>query len=294
MDKNLLVKHIEEKYPSFRKKDFNTDDYGWANYVLVVDNKVIFRFPRDEESKKSLYLEQKVLPNLKYKLSVPIPEFIYSSTDEEKFTYVGYEIIDGKPLDSEGFKLLKEEEKECFAEDISKFLSELHTFSFQTYFPNKIDMEEAKGNWRELLKEINEFVFPLLNEKERAWTTELFNNFLREDNNFNYNQCLIHGDLGSDHILYDYEKRKISGIIDFGDIQIGDPAYDFIGLYICYGADFTEKVFSKYTAQKDENFMDRIEKFYVKRTPFYGIIHGVKTNNLKLQEECLAWLRTMI
>ncbi len=36
--------------------------------------------------------------------------------------------------------------------------------------------------------------------------------------------CVIHGDLTPDHVFY--EQHRVSGLIDFGDCGIGDPAYD--------------------------------------------------------------------
>jgi len=44
-------------------------------------------------------------------------------------------------------------------------------------------------------------------------------------------QCtpvLLHGDLALSNILYD--EGKITGIIDFTDMTVGDAAYDFVGL----------------------------------------------------------------
>jgi D-glycero-D-manno-heptose 1,7-bisphosphate phosphatase len=39
---------------------------------------------------------------------------------------------------------------------------------------------------------------------------------------------LLHGDFSPDHILWDREKKSLTGIIDFGDLQYGDPAWDYV------------------------------------------------------------------
>ena len=38
---------------------------------------------------------------------------------------------------------------------------------------------------------------------------------------------VIHSDIMPEHIIVNPKTHTLSGIIDFGDIEIGDPAYDF-------------------------------------------------------------------
>jgi len=294
MNSNVLINYIENSYPELKGKELVFNDYGWANYILIVDNKLIFRFPRNEESKKQLILEQKLLCKLNLKLQGLIPNFIYSSKERDEFTYVGYELIPGNSLESEEFRLFDEQEKNILAQKLGDFLTILHNFNYEGSSVVAMSIEETKENWRCFLEEIRELVFPLLTGEEKEWTINLFNSFLNDEDNFSFIPCLIHGDLGSDHIIYDFDKRRLAGIIDFGDIQVGDPSYDFIGIYIAYGKEFACEVFSYYQGNKDKNFISRIENFYYKRTPFYGIIHGIKTNNQQLQKDCLDWLRTII
>lgn len=294
MDSKVLINYIKNTYPELREKEFAVSDYGWANYILIVDNRLIFRFPRDEESKRQLVLEQKFLPELNCNLYGLIPNFIYSSKKDDEFTYVGYELIPGKPLVTEEFTKLEENEVEKLAENLAEVLTSIHTFNFERHFKAPVSSEEIKEHWRSFLTEIEEYVFPLLTQNEKVWTNNLFNRFLSEEENFAFTPSLIHGDLGTDHIIYNFEEKRFSGIIDFGDIQIGDPAYDFVGIYISYGAEFTDRVFRHYKGNKDKSFISRIENFYLKRTPFYSIIHGNKTNDIHLQINSLKWLRSMM
>ena len=37
---------------------------------------------------------------------------------------------------------------------------------------------------------------------------------------------LVHADLWQDHILLKMQEQQVSGIIEFGDVGIGDPALD--------------------------------------------------------------------
>lgn len=46
--------------------------------------------------------------------------------------------------------------------------------------------------------------------------------------------CLVHGDLNRDHVLGEEreERWEPTGLIDFGDARVGDPAYDLVALHL--------------------------------------------------------------
>ena len=46
---------------------------------------------------------------------------------------------------------------------------------------------------------------------------------------------LVHDDLGAEHILVDAARSSLTGIIDWGDMALHDPAWDFIGLVFWTG-----------------------------------------------------------
>jgi aminoglycoside phosphotransferase (APT) family kinase protein len=47
----------------------------------------------------------------------------------------------------------------------------------------------------------------------------------------------LHGDFGGGNILYDPATRRVTGVIDFGGVALGDPAVDIAALS-CYGEPF--------------------------------------------------------
>ncbi|MDO8425502.1 MAG: phosphotransferase, partial [bacterium] len=68
-------------------------------------------------------------------------------------------------------------------------------------------------------------------------------------------------DLTSDHILFDKNSKKVSGIIDFGGIEISDPAVDFSKLWE-YSEKLVDKVLSGYHS-KDEQLKSRSYRWYI-------------------------------
>ncbi len=70
-----------------------------------------------------------------------------------------------------------------------------------------------------------------------------------------YEPVLAHDDLWYKHIYHDPSTGRLTGIIDWGDIEITDPAKDFYGFWV-YGESFLDEVLSHYE-YCDANLKDR-------------------------------------
>ena len=57
---------------------------------------------------------------------------------------------------------------------------------------------------------------------------------------------LVHNDLLAEHVLVDSRERRVSGIIDWGDVGTGDPAFDFASLFCWAGGEFVAAVLRHY------------------------------------------------
>jgi aminoglycoside 2''-phosphotransferase len=113
----------------------------------------------------------------------------------------------------------------------------------------------------------------VLEAHEREWTEQLFEDLPGDERNFQFIPVLVHGDLCPDHILFDRGAKRITGVIDFGDVRIGDPACDF-QLREEYGETFWEELLAHYRLPVDESFFRRL-KFYERRWPFHEILYGL-------------------
>lgn len=68
----------------------------------------------------------------------------------------------------------------------------------------------------------------------------------------------IHNDFSLRHILIDRGTGRLSGIIDWSDVALGDPALDFVSLVLWRGWDFTDSVIRLYRPALDDGFRDRL------------------------------------
>lgn len=74
-----------------------------------------------------------------------------------------------------------------------------------------------------------------MREDARQSVSTSFESYVNKRSHFDFTPCLVHGDFGMTNILYSSVKKEISGVIDFGGVSIGDPAYDFAGILASYG-----------------------------------------------------------
>lgn len=108
-------------------------------------------------------------------------------------------------------------------------------------------------------------------------------------------KVVIHGDLTSANILYHPSKKEISGIIDFTDTQIGDPAFDFAGLYWDFGDQFTKEALASYQTKfnKDEMYR-RVTSFYGLQPIFHKWLKNVNDQDEKVVRQSISTGMTKI
>jgi len=294
IDASQALVDLQEKYPDLSGHSMRVHEYGWANRVVFVGERLIFRFPRTEAARGAMQMEQAILPALAKHLPLPIPQFLYQSEPDDPISFVGYELLPGQPLTPERFTTFTRWQKADLARELGAFLSALHQFPAASHFPDQTSAESTRRKWQQFYSEIQDKVFPLLAEHEREWTRRLFTDYLEEPAHFAFQPCLLHADFTSDHLLAEVETGRLCGVIDFGDMEWGDPAYDFAGIYVEFGQAFTEQALAHYRGDVDSTFLTRIEHFYRKRMPFHSILHALETGEDHLLHAHLNRLRSLI
>jgi aminoglycoside phosphotransferase (APT) family kinase protein len=107
-----------------------------------------------------------------------------------------------------------------------------------------------------------------------------------------YNPVLVHGDLWYGNVLSDPDTGSITGIIDFEDAALDDPAQDFATL-LHSGYDFTGHVIEAYRkagGSFDDNILYRMRKLWSGRE-FGGLAYAVEMQDEAELEEALDKLR---
>jgi len=276
--KKLLTKVI----PKHAIKELKIIEKGWDSFVFLVNNRLIFRFPRRKKVALCLELEKKILPEIKRIVSLKVPnfKFICGSPNNFQKMFVGYDKIEGEEFSKKIYHYFKKQEVlPKISQQLGKFLTELHNFPLKKAKFLGVKETGSFNYWTQYFNGLRNKVFPHLGKKEKNWSKKIFVDFLAHKANFEFRKTLIHGDFGNCHILVNKEKERVVGVIDFSDIAIGDAAYDFCG-FKSYEESFVKSVLKFYRRSFDAGFIKRIN-FYYQVVPFHLLLGGL---NLKKRE----------
>jgi aminoglycoside 2''-phosphotransferase len=252
---------------------------GWGgdSDAWLVDGRWIFRFPRSAAIARRLAVEVCLLPRISSALSARIPHFDYIARDARGLpAFVGYEAIPGQPLRAETLRAIPAHVAEHLAEQVGAFLRTLHATPIDVAVGCGVDRptNSPRQNVERWQRQVESTVFPALDGAERGWVERRFREALADAARFAFTPVVCHGDLSSDHLLIDPSGQGLTGVIDFGDVTIGDPAGEFTW-WEEYGDSFFRRVLSAY-GPTDPSFVERVS-FLIDCLPLIQIDYGVKT-----------------
>ena len=219
------VSRISELFPELEIRSVDADNDGLTNDVVVVNNELVFRFPKNEKAQQELDHEARVLALVNRRVDVPTPVFQLTAND-----CAVYEYIPGEALRIDGLWEQVESTKEALAQQLAGFLRQMHAIpqdAIERHGVGRSGAARTPEHWAEMFEAIERDVFPYLWADQKEWVRRHFEPVLEGRLSMDHQPVLIYGDLGSYHVLFDLHAAKINGIIDFGTAGLGDAAADF-------------------------------------------------------------------
>jgi len=264
MKKAELVRKIRQEFPELKWKKAVHNVEGWDHYVLILDNKYVFRFPRKADYRSQLFSEISLLKYLKGKINFQIPDYKFIAKDK---SFAGYEMIQGVQLKKNIFDHLPQATKDTVAKQLAQFFTAVHNVPPKIAKKFVMGHDDPKKVYLDTVVKSKKFVFPRIAKPYRQSLLDFF----QKIKNIKFpKKTLIHYDIYYTHILFDTNKKRLTGVIDFDDKNFEDPAVDFLELWY-YGQDFVENVYKYYRGPKDQNFLARSHTYY-KRMPIWNMI----------------------
>lgn len=262
-DFTIYLRRIEEEF----KIQIEKYTYLWwafDNDVFIINDSIVFRFPRTAQSIHHLPYEIDFLNYLKNKVQLPIPQYSYIS---KKGDFGGYKKIPGNILTPSNFKKLSKKNKELIIDQLIGFINTFHKIKLsdlKKYNPEKREVYIPIE--KRIERELKEKLFPKLSKKE----VDTINDFYTKSKKYLQNaptNCAIHGDFYIYNVLWNKDTAQV-GVIDFSNYAIGDGARDFEVFYD-FGPEYAEMAYAKYKGQKDSEFLQRAQIYYK--------VHGIYT-----------------
>jgi len=258
--RKLLASQFPAQFPDLAADDVRYLHSGWDSDAYVATDMVgdawIFRFPRRREVEGWLAREQALLPRLGPRLPLPIPQPCFAGKPGGHFPYhfMGYRKIDGTPA----HVLVPDDRFDAdHARRLGAFLSALHAFPADD--ARACGLQDATGDnagaMRAEAHRLRDRHLPGLPPALRDRCAAFLDN-ATIPSRYTGPLRVCHADLEAEHILVAAD-GTLAGVIDFGDVVIGDPAGDFAGLHAWRGADFLRAALDHYTLPIDPGFADR-------------------------------------
>lgn len=289
--KNALyfIQRINECYPTLPVDDVYFNDIGENNDVLIVNQDIVFRFPRYAEGVQKLLLEATLLTELQGRLPLDAPNPIYRAFDPPVpgQVFMGYSMIPGKPLFPDILAGFTPEKQTRAAHDLACFLRALHQTPISTaiQLPHQDHVEE----WKHLFERFQAVLQPHLSASTWSNICCEFQDFFAHTD-IGFKPSLRHGDFGPGNIMVNEENQIITGVIDFGSAGIGDPAVDIAGLVgpAGYGEEFVRQMFTDYP--EAETYLNRA-RFYASTFALQQALFGMEHNDKEAFEAGIAAYR---
>jgi aminoglycoside 2''-phosphotransferase len=262
MDKHLDF--IRKAKPDLYIHDIRILTSGWDNDLYVINGHLAFRFPKNRAVAKGVATEIRLLKSLRErgKPALKVPDYHPWYDGNEELICVSYEFIAGTP-----FNAALEDRTEENARKLGAFLSQLHRLK-----PPKGLVSKKKADWEAFYSDIRREILPHLTPVDRKAVQTVFARFLGKLDE--EGQTLLHGDLTASNIIS--SGGQITGIIDFTDAHIGDPAFDFAGIYWDCGPEFTEQVLRFYSRERPRELFRRVQQFYGLQPVFHELLYSVQ------------------
>lgn len=259
-------------------------DVGWDHRVLIVDDEVVFRFPRTEPYARRIEVDRRLLGALREWLPIPMPDPMFSSEDPP---FMGYGRLPGGELEEAELARSPRE-----SERLGRFLDALHRFPVGDAIQLGLQADTAvtwRSHWMEAWDRYRT-AGQLLGDTARRVAEKRWEAFLGDDSNFDFEPALIHADLTPQHVLW--ENGMIRGVIDWSDAQIGDVAMDFAWpLSLPHGA--AKLILAPYSARCTRGLYERA-RFYEWTGWWSDAIHGLETADASYVERGVAGILRQI
>jgi aminoglycoside phosphotransferase (APT) family kinase protein len=226
----LAAELVGEQFPALRGAPVTELATGWDNTVYLLASKWVVRFPRRQVAVAGVWREIAALPRLALRLPlpVPVPELVGRPSARYPWPFWGARVLPGRELAESG---LPESERTAAATAVGEFLRALHDPGLAS---SATDLELAVDPMRRAdaaarAPKVREIVGRLVGLG--VWTPDRGIDELLDRAEASgpvpaaRAPALAHGDFHPRHLLVDAAGRA-TGVIDWGDLCLADPAVD--------------------------------------------------------------------
>lgn len=272
--------------PDYRIESVVPLGEGLDNMAYEVNGKLIVRFSKEPDPMR-LDREARLLAAVAAVSPLPVPEPTFTVAESGCMAYVK---LPGTPL-LDMPQIQRADHDTSVAAALGEFLTALHAVP-TSRMTDLVDIDDQPlTEWRREAAAIYPTVAGRIPSAHRR-PVEAFLDAASPDDG--YSTVFSHNDLGIEHVLVDPATWTVTGVIDWSDAAIVDPAYDFGLLYRDLGGAALRAAIGGYRAgNRDLAALNERAVFYARCSVLEDLAYGIETGRDKYLDKSLAaigWL----
>jgi aminoglycoside 2''-phosphotransferase len=225
------IRLVHRHLPDLRIRSVRRHEMGWDCRVFEVNGEWMFRFPRREEVRRWMERSLTYYPLLHRVVPVPIPDVtVVARSPSGRLLFMGYRKLPGRPLPEH---VLHGPAPLLWAEQLSRVFRALGAVPIQDAVKVGIphpNLRERRAIWERRFTRVLRTLRPYLEPAEYRRERSLFESSLDDPSFFPRKVVLCHYDVFPHHVLVGPGSAGITGIIDWEDTSIADPAGEISAL----------------------------------------------------------------
>ncbi len=278
MDSSEIARSLRGRVPGLALESVDVAGEGDYCLALAVDDAWIFLLAKTAEASRALARTAAVLPDLAPSLPLPVPRIEHAGASADgRPAFVGYRKLPGVELSAERFRVLPRADQDRCAADLADFLRAVHGYPVEAAtragiptcdYPfcateDGISEGTAPEQYRRDLARL--LSYPELDRASGDACARLLAEYLDDPRNLGGPLVLLHNEVSQHHVLVDPETGRITGIIDFNGMIVGDPVRDLLYLAEEYGPAFIDTFLAHYPIADRERVLAKLR--------FLGVWH---------------------
>ena len=277
---------IADEVPGLRIRSVSRLGEGWTAVAYLVNEELVFKLLKRASEWQQMDAEIAFLAYARDHLPLPVPEHLYQVRDSSGAPN-GYAVYRHLPGSEVKPSALSPRARASLAAELGTFLRALHDLPpgpVEHLLPREDERAVAIEYWNGA----KEAVAPRLSSAEARRLDEMFARHVEDAENFAGPPRILHADLSVDHILQ--VDDRITGIIDWEDVNLGDADYDFSYLYLYegFGEAFVRDVARHYGHRDPDRLLEKAQ-YYTVVDQVGTILHG--GDRALPGDEAASWVR---
>lgn len=119
---------IQRAYPELAVRSVSLDTGGQRSQVLILNEALVFRFPRTRGGVAALSTEIAILRAIRSRVPIMTPHPAYAAVGDQRagVAFVGYTLLPGEPLWADTFLEQEDHTRTALVGQLARFLQALH------------------------------------------------------------------------------------------------------------------------------------------------------------------------